>query len=1065
MDKVDVKIGIAADYDDAGARQAERGLKGVELAARQAEQASAKAVQEAGRAPAEAGPGGGGALPQGQGPTEALREYRAVLLSLAEACDEALGALKRQVEAELAAAQAAEGSTVGADRQAQARLRGAAAAQAEGDRAAALTQAMRLESMGKRALIAELQRLAAARKAAAAAGQSDAYRQLTEQYRQAKAALEQLNTQGSLNRIALMGQAQAGLQFAQGLESLSSQVAQGSGNLAGMATQAMALGLALKAGLGPVGWMMAALQGLSMLWSHFSDGQKRATESMREAAAAAHDLQGSLRRLALENVARQAEAIEECTRREVAALQRREGAELASLQRRHEAAEAARQRELEGLRLSVAAQLAEQERLRALGQTPDAQLELFREEKGRELEVAERAARTAAAQEGALRARAAAETAKRSADAYRAQYERLRQEFGQLFNLSSGRNPQLEEFLRLVDRLSAVKEENARAIEVLNRQMEAEKAGEDDEARLAALRRERLRHERNIVEAERRLAEATHRAEMSQGAMLETARQQEVAYGLSTEGLLRYGAAVLARKDRAEEALEAAEAQQAAAQDALRAAQGRVSAEEEAAAEAERGRAAQRELREAHQREREREAAWAARQQEGYAEQERWLKAQMAGMREGSELYGRYAERLRQVSDLRREEVWKQKQLEGFAEQERWLKAQLAGMREGGVLWRQYAERLRTVQNALQQEAWAAKQQEGLAAQEAWLQGMISLSEAGSQAAEAWVKQLRAVRLKGVQEALQRLEGQFLLSGDYARQDGRTQAQIYAADRRALQQRQRVLEDLRATPEVDAATLRAINAKLQETQRQAAGLRRAMAASARAALQQVEAMRPQRLRAANRMAQSRLDALAQAYARMARQAARAASRGDGEAAGRYQRAMRRNALAQERAAGFSGQAAALHRQTVGQLQAIAQGTSQEERGLSAQQRRRRQIERALGEQQKSTQRAADEAARGSRAQARLTREVRRQAQGARGRAAAGRPQDVSRELAALQEVSRQGEGHLSELKSALEGLAAVVGRVSDAAEAAAATAAHAVSRQQKAIETLQKQIDRINRKL
>lgn len=1167
-DKVDLQIAVASTYDDAGAKQAEQGLKRVEDAARQAEHASAKAAQTAGYAPAgggqpekgstsalqqeqqaaaaaaeelsalgQAGQEAGqqvteaarkasttieGVGPAGQetgqkvaeaaqiataalqeeqaaadatsetlgsigqgmdiGAADAIKEHEAALLALATACDTAIAALKQQVDAALSAATAANEETESLNKQVEARQRSASAAQTEKERNAALTQAMKLETLGKKALIEELKKLADARKAAASAGNAENFQKLTKQYEQAKTALEQLNTQASLNKIALMGQAQAGLQFAQGLGSLASQAANGTGNLASMATQAMALGMALKAGLGPIGWIMAALQGLSMLWSYFSEKQKKAAESMRDAAKAAKELQETLQRLASENASKRFSAIEETTQREVSAIKRREGAELASLERRHAAYEGARQRNLETLKKSIEAQIAEQEKLQVQGQISDAKLEAFREEKALELQEAERAAREMAEKEEAVRVGKAASTAEKTAAEYRAQYDQLRKEFGQLFNLSTGKNPQLEEILRNFDKFTAVKEASAKAIETINKEMEAEKANNDDNQKLAELRRKRATYEANMADAERRTADLTLWAEMTQGAILSSAKKQAVTYGMNTENLLRYGAAVLARKDSAEEALETAEAENAAAQNALRTMKGRVEANEalrkkeqmqadrggalyEELDEEEKVRVARRELREIRQKEKEREEEWAKKQEESYSEQERWLREQLGSMQEGSELYKQYAAKLRQATDMQREEEWKAKQQANYAEQEKWLEEQLGSMQEGGLLWRQYVDRLRTVQGSLQQEAWAAKQRESLEAQEAWLQKTISQLGAGSQAAGKWAAQLRAVRLKGVQDALGELEARFRLTGDYARMDNRTQAQIHAADRHALQQRKAALDQLKASPDVDAATLKAINAKLKETRRQSAGLERAMAASARAALQQVEGMKPQKLKAANKMAQNRLDALARAYARMARMAARAAGKGDSKAAERYQKAMRKNALAQERIAGFSGRAEAHHRKTVANLQAIAQGTAKEERGLSARQRQRRQIEKALGVQHQHAKKAAAEAGKAAKEQEKLTRETKRQAQRAKKQAPARKAGDLAGELSSLKSAMGRCETNMAALKGALGSLSSAVSQVASAAASAAQTAANAATRQQKAIERINRQIARINAKI
>lgn len=809
MDKVDIKIGIAADYDDAGAKQAEQGLKEVEEAAKQAEQATAQA--------APASKEGAGERTE-SGAAAATKEHEEALLALAEACNAAITALKGQVDAERAAAAAAAEATEAAHAQEEARRRAAAATEQEQEQAASLAAAMKLETMGNKALLAELKALAAARKAAAAAGDAEAYKKLAAQYARAKSALEQLSSQGNLNKIALMGQAQAGMQFASGLGQLGQQLQSGSTDLAGMATQAIGLGMAMKAALGPIGWLMMAVQGLQLAWDAWqgkkSDDINRQIEETRAKTEALIKAWEKLKESSKSEQDAKLAAAAKDFERSAQAADARADAERQKQEEARASQEEADRHRLALLEQEAAAERARLQAARDAGRLDDAAAARQMAALEERMEAERRSMGEAAARRQAAAQQEAAAMARALADAYA-------------------------------------------------------QAAQSSADRFEPVMRIKLPDEAEIAETERKLAELDEDSPQ----YAEAARRKDEIVKIMAECRKALAEAGLAAASGAQENMEYVRRVQEAV-----AAQGGIARQKRAEAEA------------------------AARGAAAAAQQER-------NRIEESEAAARTQQQ-----------------------------TALAGLQSAAA----------AAQSAELQEAWAAVQRKSLGAQEAWLQKTISQLNAGSQAAGKWAEQLRAVRLKGVQDALGELETRFRLTGDYARMDNRTQAQIHAADKHALQQRKAALEQLKASPDVDAATLKAINAKLKETRRQSAGLERAMAASARAALQQVEGMKPQKLKAANKMAQNRLDALARAYARMAKMAARAAGKGDSKAAERYQKSMRKNALAQERIAGFSGQAAAHHRKTAANLQAIAQGTAKEERGLSARQRQRRQIEKALG---------------------------------------------------------------------------------------------------------------------
>ena len=125
-------------------------------------------------------------------------------------------------------------------------------------------------------------------------------------------------------------------------------------------------------------------------------------------------------------------------------------------------------------------------------------------------------------------------------------------------------------------------------------------------------------------------------------------------------------------------------------------------------------------------------------------------------------------------------------------------------------------------------EEWQQVQRGTLEEQAAWLAQTAAGFAAGSAEAKRWAEALRGVNLRQINEELNSLGETFRVTGNYAAKDNRTQAQIHAADEKALRERRAALERLKTAPDVDAATLKAINTKIKETDRQTRGLRQSM---------------------------------------------------------------------------------------------------------------------------------------------------------------------------------------------------------------------------------------------
>lgn len=146
-----------------------------------------------------------------------------------------------------------------------------------------LTYQMQLAAMSKRELVAEIDRLIKARKEAAKAGDESKYKELTEELKLARQAMTKLRQEQQLARIAWMQQAQTAQQMGQNIRTLAEgmtgfgeSVENGTVNLTGMVSAVMSLSMAIKAGLGPLGWALLAVEALSTAWNSYAKSQKEA---------------------------------------------------------------------------------------------------------------------------------------------------------------------------------------------------------------------------------------------------------------------------------------------------------------------------------------------------------------------------------------------------------------------------------------------------------------------------------------------------------------------------------------------------------------------------------------------------------------------------------------------------------------------------------------------------------------------------------------------------------------------------------------------------------------------
>ena len=213
--------------------------------------------------------GGEGAGKRYDEAAQKLDEYAAKLEGVSQIVQQNAQA---EVEAGAAKSQAAQQSAVATN------------AETEAEKRAALQ--MEYGAMSRKQLIDALRQLIQLRQESAFAGASEAVAEYTRRISVARANLETMNQSLALMRVQLLQKAQLGLQAANSLQILGQQAASGTMNFGSMANAAMSFGYALKVGLGPVGWALAAIQGIGSAiswWNKVSDENRQKVEESRKA--------------------------------------------------------------------------------------------------------------------------------------------------------------------------------------------------------------------------------------------------------------------------------------------------------------------------------------------------------------------------------------------------------------------------------------------------------------------------------------------------------------------------------------------------------------------------------------------------------------------------------------------------------------------------------------------------------------------------------------------------------------------------------------------------------------
>lgn len=908
----DLKIGISTEYDGSGAQAALADAEKV----KQANTAAAASAPQSGGSPAASEPQSGGKVDtSGEEALAKARENTTAATGKATEASKALSEARTAGKKATVAAAAAEQQTAeltvdATEKRSKASEQSAAALEREAAEIEAIKAQMALEAKGRDGLIQELNRLNAARSAAAKAGDVEAFRELDAQVQKVRSAYEKMNQSLEVAKIGMMGQMQLALQVGGTLQSFGDSCRNGTASVMGLANATLALGTAIKAGMGPLGWVMLAIQGLQMAWDWYSDSQKEAAEAERariqannEAIARHLEQVQKLAALSRENMLASArEELEDIgakfdklTAQQEQVARRTEQREAAAEQRRRAAAQAV-----------FDAEQARVELARTLGQITEADATA-------RLRAAEEAlaAELAAVDElEKKRTKAAALEAKSRAEKEAAELAAaIEQKFAGTDSLLKLELPSAQEWEAL-----------------------------------------QIKYTEGLTDAVENAAETRIRGELVK--LRRLMESMGIAFEGGDEELLRWLDDLRSARDEADKMVEAARAE-----------------------------------------------AEAAGQKAELAKLELETKKQEAA----AEAAAREARR---------------KQQEAVA------------------------------QNQQLEQQWAEVQQQELPDQIQWLEATTANFAAGSEAAKKWARELEAVKLRQVQEELNGLSTVYKVTGHYAARDSRTQEEIYAADRAALEARRTALEQLRQQPGLAAAIQKQINDKLSETRSQLSGLESAMAESAREAQQMLAGLRPLGQQAKQSNWAHALKRSEQAFLNMATQAERQAKKGDTAGMERSIAAMRRYAAQQERLTGSTGRAVKQAQEVERNLRAVAQqGAGQEK----AQKRQTRAANRAAAAKEKEA-RATEKAARDAESDG-------KNQPGAAAPDVAG----LTAQLEAARQALATQQQEVARLRGAVEALAKVTAEVANAARQTAAAAAEGARSAQSALAGQKRELSELRR--
>ena len=832
------------------------------------------------------------------------------------------------------------------------------AAAEETRRSQALAAMMQLEAKTRRELQAEIKRLSAARKEAAAAGDSERFASLSEQLGRTKKAYNELQNAANINKATLIGQASAGMQFAGTLSSLGAQLKSGQADLAGMVNGVMSLGMALKAGLGPIGWVMAGVEALSSVIQLFIDRQKGAAIAADELAAAQNRAAeaaiqaGKAIANAKDAHARMAFEKQEKENKRELNQEKQKTASLLSEQKSRITGE---------LNLLNEQQAAEEALMQAritMGEATEQDLLNLRENYTKKSDALNAKMSSAEANATVDKTAANLKESTQKVDALQKRLEGLQKLAGddvwQKFD-----DPKLETIEAEIDALKANVTYEENALKDVKAQAEEWHANQNLFSGAAKKWVSNMGLADNeIDEWNKSLSEQKGRLQSATGQLRLKLERLATQLGLGTDddSIRRLGELLELRQQKKdiEKTLTEEKDNLLQLQEENKLAEEGKKATAEINDAKKNRRDAELKARMAEDESKKIEEQWRQKQKETHDNQLKFAREQLQGMKEGSEAWKKWTERTNQAEAGVRQDEWAEVQKLSLDAQQEWLRRTIDSLPEQSAERQNWTRQLDSNEAAQRMEGWRKAQYRTLDEQQLYVERMLQATREGTLEWERWKEEATKLDNRQVLEEMEKRKKQFKISRSYADASSRTEAQKLKEDGEILRAQQDYLRALLQRPDLSADTQKKINEELRGVSRELEGYKTTVNEAARQAVNDLKAPKLPNMEAENKSFTGNLKAAQQAYVAAVQRATRAALRGDEKGLAAAQARMARHIQSMEANTGYSGKYLDAFNRDAEKLAAIMQS---DVRGATVGQALRKRINASLQEALDSTKKA------------------------------------------------------------------------------------------------------------
>lgn len=524
-------------------------------------------------------------------------------------------------------------------------------ANAEKEAAEREAYAVSLSLMGKQQLLQETERLSSARRKAAQAGDAGLYRKLGQQLSQARGAMRQLNQELAVTRIQWLQQAQIAGGLAGQIGSIGKSVSHlgddlknGELNVSGLAQAVIGLGVAIKTGLGPLGWALLALEALQAGYNYFVRSSKaaqeqtlRTNESIEEQARISADLSEGILDARMERIRKAAD--------EEVDIHTRAQERLLAVWELYAAKEkAVRERELAGRKAVFQEEALQKEQAMLEGRLSKEAYNAWREMEERKIREKEELNEKSAKQEALSRAKSELEAARELERMRDREYSSMQKNFRWISDIFDQHNDEeinaaLEEFRRW----AAHCEQEKKKVDSLKSRIDAGDEGLKDELEEA---------QRDLRIYSNELAKYKKQYNSAFSNLIRSVERETGIRGLDSQGALEIADKIRqelsesnAKIQAARNSVEEAEKEVVLRESELELHQGQIEAQERMAD-------TQKAISALQERQRKTEEEWTEVQKRSLKEQELFIRNQLASMgdcvSEASDVFKLWSGRLRQ---------------------------------------------------------------------------------------------------------------------------------------------------------------------------------------------------------------------------------------------------------------------------------------------------------------------------------------------------------------------------------------------------------------------------------